>query len=1551
MAISFPAIDLSPELDLQCAPGEKTFLFSRARRLVVSSSSVLIFNGATMTRKLIFDEPIVSATYTRFPRLEESDSEALVVCLSTSAHIHYPGGNTYTVNFPFTVRHAFSFDSGILLERDQSHDSRTAQHASSNSYRFFSLSDPLGDLRSVTTSSTSVVASAETLMEFPAQGLGKTRSLCATFNSRTRTIQIYHIKSSARNTLQTNGSTYRSRKSHSMATPNPTKILEDDILHDQVQGSISSNFSHFLSISMDKKRTSTLLSGASSIARMGSEASFPDSTKPNPSKAAIEFGSLRKDMILSHVDSISLDARRSHLSVYGLSHDDKEAIVVSNSFSKTTNVYIYKHQTSRMTSHESIYTFQCQHAHPLNHPEFHGWLVVVLNPSTLQLVHPFLDVRSPPLNIAGKFPPIANVLSTCENVVALKSANKKCTVLLISLVLEPQSKLVSTCLKAWKYLSGSKLNEHVWTSWRASLMLDDSKDEWKAFVVTLLSFIYPFKEYGEICEVENEITACLPNAKLIHDYFSVDYSFLDLLPYIVASLHIIYEETKLDCLSSQELQKLGTLLTQVTIWMSWPEQWTNFYMIDHKGMDMEQKLVSVVLLYDPPNFFHCITQLLEGSRVRYPKFSQLVEESSDVDMIITPRSHIVYRLFEILASSSSPPNDVVKEMCEYGLDVSDLESFPLGISIPLKECFSICKESPASEWNHNALELVGRKDLTMLLSSSSQIVNMGDNSISKSFISGKDSSLIVNSIFSKSENLIAWDGQSEADRIRVTKLIFDQDRRFYEITKLLHQTRTQTVLLPPHAEITEYEVTVMKRELAALVALRTLSIPLGRAALFYGGRMPFLTEKYPISKFNLNALIAPSMTSIVFSEKSVNSKVMEWGHFHNGVSSGLSISPHSNGITGSWVIFNKPLENNAQHAGFLLGLGLNGHLKKLEEWHIYNYLGPKHPLTSVGLLIGMAASLRGSMDHKLTKVLSVHAVAMLPQGANDLNVPIIVQSAGLIGIGLLYLETQHRRMSEILLSQIGGRLSHIEDDEEQEGYRLSAGIALGLINLGKGDDLRGLNDTHVVDRLLGYAVTMRDSHPIFESDKSGSGAVIALGFIYMKTRSVTVAKKLEIPPSEQMLDYIKPDLLLLRCLMKNLIMWDPIESSISWVESQIPDILSKFNIKKIKVLDSDQIAFFHILGGSCLSLAIKFSSSHNLEARNTILYYLDSFMQILMADTTNYDQMIAFNGASQMQSLLALCASIVMAGSGDLEVFRRLRVLYGRVNRNVKYGNHLAVNMALGILFLGGSQYTFGDSNFAIASLLISLYPVFPNGEGEHEVHLQALRHFWALAVEPKCLVVRDVNDGKPIKVPVSITYMDGKMEETMTPCLLPRMTEIACIEVEGKEYFDVKIDFQMNSSYLEKFKKSLTIYVYKKRNYELLKASVHSLFNTEKKILEVKTKETPAESSIKKMLELGLMQPFSSFEKRVFLQEACKNEQEIGFESMGTNLSVFDVFDAQTQLNRMASNPKTVEDLRNLNLLFAYMDNLLNSKNHYLPWDFVERLKSNIWRLTQSAD
>jgi anaphase-promoting complex subunit 1 len=37
-------------------------------------------------------------------------------------------------------------------------------------------------------------------------------------------------------------------------------------------------------------------------------------------------------------------------------------------------------------------------------------------------------------------------------------------------------------------------------------------------------------------------------------------------------------------------------------------------------------------------------------------------------------------------------------------------------------------------------------------------------------------------------------------------------------------------------------------------------------------------------------------------------------------------------------------------------------------------------------------------------------------------------------------------------------------------HRLAAGFALGFINLGKGDDLQGMRDMHIVERLLSIAV-------------------------------------------------------------------------------------------------------------------------------------------------------------------------------------------------------------------------------------------------------------------------------------------------------------------------------------------------------------------------------------------------------------------------------------------------------------------------------------------------
>ncbi len=72
---------------------------------------------------------------------------------------------------------------------------------------------------------------------------------------------------------------------------------------------------------------------------------------------------------------------------------------------------------------------------------------------------------------------------------------------------------------------------------------------------------------------------------------------------------------------------------------------------------------------------------------------------------------------------------------------------------------------------------------------------------------------------------------------------------------------------------------------------------------------------------------------------------------------------------------------------------------------------------------------------------------------------------------------------------------------------------------------------------------------------------------------------------------------------------------------------------------------------------------------------------------------------------------MVMAGSGDLEVLRICRYLRSRVGPNVThvlYGSHMAVNMALGLLFMAGGRYTLKTDPMSVALMLCAFYPQFP---------------------------------------------------------------------------------------------------------------------------------------------------------------------------------------------------------------------------------------------------
>ncbi|CCH58926.1 hypothetical protein TBLA_0B00830 [Henningerozyma blattae CBS 6284] len=317
----------------------------------------------------------------------------------------------------------------------------------------------------------------------------------------------------------------------------------------------------------------------------------------------------------------------------------------------------------------------------------------------------------------------------------------------------------------------------------------------------------------------------------------------------------------------------------------------------------------------------------------------------------------------------------------------------------------------------------------------------------------KSNSKINSAINSYNINNLAYDSKDDdIDEGQILKknsnIIFSQDKRFSDALNLLIYYKPHNIYF--FSKSREYTKLLKKKKLFAKnIALRTCTNGIGWGAIVYATEKPLSTQRWQRPHLNLVSLFSDG-TKISLEPSDIDDIYYQWGEFHGGVSSGLRISRKATNIDGSWITFNKPLELDSQHGGFLLGLGLNGHLKELEEWHVYNYLSLKNNLVSIGLLLGMSASLKGTMDIKLTKVLSVHIVALLPPGSTDLNIDLKVQTAGLVGVGLLYQGSSHKRMSNLFYNQLSSLLLIKDEQVADEGYRMAAGIALGLINLGTG---------------------------------------------------------------------------------------------------------------------------------------------------------------------------------------------------------------------------------------------------------------------------------------------------------------------------------------------------------------------------------------------------------------------------------------------------------------------------------------------------------------------
>ena len=165
-------------------------------------------------------------------------------------------------------------------------------------------------------------------------------------------------------------------------------------------------------------------------------------------------------------------------------------------------------------------------------------------------------------------------------------------------------------------------------------------------------------------------------------------------------------------------------------------------------------------------------------------------------------------------------------------------------------------------------------------------------------------------------------------------------------------------------------------------------------------------------------------------------------------------------------------------------------------------------------------------------------------------------------------------------------------------------------------------------------------------------------------------------------------------------------------------------------------------------------------------------------------------------NVLVLSLALIMAGTGNVEVMRICRFLRSRTSQVnvVLYGSHLATHMALGLLFLGGCRYTISTAPFSIAVLVMALFPKFPIHSHDNRYHLQAFRHLYALAVEPRLIIPRDIDSGLVSIVHMKVLSLNSSQwKELRAPCFIPQLDSLQKVVVHDPRYWKITFDKSTN--------------------------------------------------------------------------------------------------------------------------------------------------------------
>ena len=531
---------------------------------------------------------------------------------------------------------------------------------------------------------------------------------------------------------------------------------------------------------------------------------------------------------------------------------------------------------------------------------------------------------------------------------------------------------------------------------------------------------------------------------------------------VIYALHLLCECYRINILNHPHTPLLKKLVFQLCQ-LTQLDELSVYYTIYSRGIDdIEREIQNSPFICNMPNIHSWLLHSLEPMKScniallqnPYSPFDWLRKSLKLASLLYNTDSPSYLNKSRILPflsspslnnnnSSSSENQNILSTLIEEFLYLEEIECLPLGLSVPIKEKLNHSKKTSLENWDHSIYKLIGREDMAIQRSGNQK----------KKF---------------NQEDLKIEDNENDNNNIQIS-LRFCKDLRITEVKRLLSSNQLSNIRMDNGNGMSDHDLVSMQQNKLMLIAKRTMALSIGRGMFTFGISEPLLTESTVIPPLNLNGRVLDSKTTVTLDTSTLPNDFLSWPEFHNGVAAGLKISgsTNTNSITSTWIVYNKSGELSPSHAGLLLALGMTGLLNSLSLTKVFDYLSVGHELTSIALLIGMAATKKGSMDAGIAKLLSIHVPSLHPPSSTELDVPSNIQTAALLGLGLLYQSTAHRRMTELLLMEIGREPNdHLVNN--REAYSLTAGIGLGLINLGQGSNAAGLHDLKIEEQLFKY---------------------------------------------------------------------------------------------------------------------------------------------------------------------------------------------------------------------------------------------------------------------------------------------------------------------------------------------------------------------------------------------------------------------------------------------------------------------------------------------------